>query len=231
MAGDIVASGQPRRTTAHLLALGGDVATLECAGHSVRLRLRFAEIVVLLALHPQGVSAGTLGALLSDGEPNQVTVRAEMSRLRHLLGASMISSRPYGLTCEIDADFFTVRQALRDGRLRTAARYYAGPLVPGSRAPGICRERESLARQLRAAVLASRDPELLRWWVDAAWGAEDLEVWQALVAELPEGSHARAAAAAQARAVADGAENVRTEAVGDGPRRTRLPVHPPRVQR
>jgi hypothetical protein len=193
-----------RRRMAHpvpLRALGLDEAILDLPGRSVRLRPRFAEIVVLLALHPEGMSSEKLGMLLLGDESNPVTVRAEMSRLRRHLGEHVLKSRPYRLEIDLAADFFAVRSALRDGRLRAALKEYRGPLLPASEAPGIREERANLHLQLRAAVLSTRDPGLLRKWVESAWGSEDGEAWEVLAAELPSTSNASASAAAQAAAL------------------------------
>jgi hypothetical protein len=202
---------QGRRAMAHqgrrgvpLQALGGDGAVIGAGLQAVHLRRRFAEVVVLLALHPSGVTAEQLSLLLLGDGANPVTVRAEMSRLRHLLGEDVLASRPYRLEVDVDADFAKVRRALREGRLRAALRSYAGPLLPSSEAPGICAERTDLELQLRAAVLSTRDPGLLRKWVEAPWGREDAAAWEALAAGLPSTANARASALARAAALTHG---------------------------
>jgi hypothetical protein len=186
---------------ASLSALGRDEAILELSGRSVRLRPRFAEMVVLLALHPEGLSSEKLGLLLMGDDVNLITVRAEMSRLRAYLGDGLLLSRPYRLGVQVTTDFFKVRDALHHGRLRAALREYAGPLLPMSAAPGVEEERGNLALQLRAAVLSTRDPGLLRKWVETSWGSDDVEAWETLAGELPSTSSASASAAARAAAL------------------------------
>ncbi|EFV91983.1 hypothetical protein ES5_08176, partial [Dietzia cinnamea P4] len=68
---------------------------------------RHAEVLVLLAAHPGGLSGGALAELLAEGRLGDVSVRAEMSRLRRVLGPEVIGSRPYRLApgaVETDAD-------------------------------------------------------------------------------------------------------------------------------
>jgi hypothetical protein len=128
-----------------------------------------------------------------------VTLRAELSRLRRTLGPELLESRPYRLRAELNADFRTVLRLLERGRVAEALDEYAGPLLPGSDAPGVTRLRRLVDGQLRAAVLASGQASLLRTWVHAPWGADDLEVWEAYASVLPPGSPARPLAADRVR--------------------------------
>ena len=66
--------------------------------HDVRVSLRHAEILLLLAQHSAGLSADELAVLLSDQMLSDVTVRAEVSRLRRIVGPLLSESRPYRLT-------------------------------------------------------------------------------------------------------------------------------------
>ncbi|MEU0632366.1 transcriptional regulator, partial [Streptomyces sp. NPDC005989] len=74
-------------------------------------------------------------------------------------------------------------------RRRSAAALaaYAGPLLPGSRAPSVVRLRRRLDEQLRAALIARGDPGLLADWAYSPWGEDDLPVWEALAATAPAG--------------------------------------------
>lgn len=49
----------------------------------------------------------------------------------------------------------------------------------------IVRLRDRLAGELRSALIAHRDPDLLADWAHAPWGEDDLEVWRALAAVRP----------------------------------------------
>ncbi|MDT0407139.1 helix-turn-helix domain-containing protein, partial [Streptomyces sp. DSM 41635] len=49
---------------------------------------RHADILVLLIRHPEGLSADHLAMLLDDKDLDVVTVRAEVSRLRRVIGST-----------------------------------------------------------------------------------------------------------------------------------------------
>jgi len=87
---------------------------------------------------------------------------------------------------------------LAAGDLAEALRLYRGPLLPRSEAPGVMQLREDLDRALRAAILASGQPEFLVSWTRSRWGASDLEMWQRLCAVLPASSPLRPFAATTA---------------------------------
>lgn len=180
------------RPGAALTALGRDEAVLTVDGRRVRLGRRHSELLVLLACHPQGRSGDQLGLdVYGDGILNPVTVRAELSRLRRILGPAVLDSRPYRLLVGLDADFVAVTRLLDQGRVAEALDAYGGPLLPGSDAPGVVRLRRLLDGQLRAGVLATRDPALLSAWTRAPWGGDDLQMWEALTTLLPSGSPRR----------------------------------------
>jgi hypothetical protein len=183
---------------ARLTALGRDRALLELDGRVLRLRPRHSEIVVLLALAEEGLSGPRLAVELSEDEIHPVTLRAEMSRLRALLGDELLGSAPYMLRRRVRADFTAVRDLVAEGRVAAAASAYSGPLLPSSQAPAIARYRAILEQQLRAEVLASADAGVLRRWVSASWGADDAEAWLALAQQCPEGSPLHAAAMVRA---------------------------------
>ena len=198
------ASWQPpgSATPVQLRALGIDNAELRIDGRVERLSPRHSEIMVALVLSGAGVCGERLGLDLYGDEAHPVTLRAEISRLRALLGSDVLGSRPYTLRRRVRADFRVVCDLLAEGRPADALTAYRGPLLPSSEAPAIVDVRTVVEQQLRAAVLASRDPSVLRRWVDEPWGANDLHAWETLVRLLPAPSPQRAAAIAQARAVA-----------------------------
>ncbi|WP_371582987.1 transcriptional regulator [Streptomyces sp. NBC_01314] len=187
---------------ARLSALGRDSALLEYAGRVHRLSPRHSEIVVALALEGRGVPGDRLAVDLSEREVPPSTLRAELTRLRAVLGPSVLGSRPYALLCPVHADFANIAALLAEGRVGEALERYRGPLLPRSEAPFLVEHRRSLEQQLRGAVLAVGDAGLLRRWVTAPWGADDSAAWLALAHRLPGGSAQRAAAAARAHALA-----------------------------
>ncbi|MFP8964258.1 GAF domain-containing protein [Streptomyces nanhaiensis] len=183
-----LASLLPAAAPVRLLeVLGRDGALLRTgrSGAPVRLGARHSEIVLLLASHPEGLSGGRLALeLYGERDVSPVTLRAELSRLRGVLGP-LLASRPYRLTARVRTDRDTVAEALEAGDLPTALAAYRGPLLPLSEAPGVVRMRRRLEDGLRRALLARRDPELLDAWVRTPWGEDDLQAWEALVGALP----------------------------------------------
>lgn len=182
-----------------LTALGRNEALVTGHGQGSVLSRRHSEIVALLACHPDGLTGDQLGLELYGDELNPVTLRAELSRLRVVLGPHVLASRPYRLLVPVDADFITVTRLLRSGALREALAAYRGPLLPASQAPGIAELRSRLEHQLRAAALAASDVSLLDAWAHTPSGIDDLTVWETLADRLPSGSARRAAAAARVR--------------------------------
>lgn len=135
--------------------------------------------------------------LYGERERRPVTLRAELSRLRQLVG-TLLHSRPYRLSRPVETDLDAVEKALAAGEVRSALNAYRGPLLPSSEAPGVQRLRGALADRMRSALLGARDPGLLREWSRTPWGEDDLEIWEALVDALPERSPARSAPLATA---------------------------------
>ncbi|QDY80526.1 GAF domain-containing protein [Streptomyces qinzhouensis] len=183
-----------------LSALGQDEARLVVDGRTLRLTRRHSEIAVLLACRPDGIGGEELlTELYEDESVTPVTLRAELSRLRGLLGGELLRSRPYRLAARVDADFTAVARWLASGSLTGAVGAYTGPLLPGSRAPAVVRLRRRLSDQVRSALIARADPGLLGDWAYSPWGEDDLMVWQTLASVL-DGSR-RAAALARVREI------------------------------
>jgi hypothetical protein len=170
--------------------LGREEALLSLGGKRLRLGRRHSELLILLLAHPGGRTGDQLGFDLYADDLNPVTVRAELSRLRRILGPELLDSRPYRLRAEVDADFLTVTRLLDRGRVKDALAAYAGPLLPSSDAPGVVRLRNRIDSRLRAAVLTGGDPALIQTWLGEPWAADDLEMWEAYAATLPANSPA-----------------------------------------
>ncbi|MFJ3911013.1 GAF domain-containing protein [Streptomyces vinaceus] len=191
-----------------LAVLGRDEALLVGGDTTLRLGRRHSEIMALLAHHPAGLSGEELAiALYEDESVSPVTLRAEMSRLRGLLGDRAPLSRPYRTAAPLEADSTVVTRHLAAGAVSAALQHYAGPLLPGSTAPGIVRLRRRIEDQARAAVIARADAGLLTDWVCSPWGADDAAAWRALAEALPQ--EGRPAALARVRAL--------DEELGGGP--------------
>ena len=182
----------------HLRGLGRPDVVVSAGQRSLRLSPRHSEIVVVLAGRPDGVSGDELATLLYPGDVISSTLRAEMVRLRALLGDQALASRPYRLTCDVSSDWAAVSSDLATGNVAAALRGYHGPLLPNSEAPGVVRQRDDLHDWLRAMILSDGRHELLVSWTQARWGAEDLQMWQRQCAVLPASSPLRPRAEAAA---------------------------------
>jgi hypothetical protein len=175
----------------HLQALGRPDMVLAAVGRSLRLSLRHSEILAVLATHPGGLSGDELAVMLYPGDISPATLRAEVVRLRSLLGADVLASRPYRLCSEVTSDWAAVAAKLAAGDLPGALTLYPGPLLPHSEAPEVVRLRADLHGWLRALVLADGGQELVVNWTQSRWGADDLEMWHRQCALLPSRSPLR----------------------------------------
>ncbi|CAN5409184.1 GAF domain-containing protein [soil metagenome] len=182
-------SPQPAATRKpHLVVLGADRprwVTTDDVGHlrTCGLTGRHADILVLLSQHPEGLSADHLAVLLDDKDLDVVTVRAEMSRLRKVIGPEHLTSRPYRLLVPITSDIGEIFDALDAGDVESALARYQGPLLPHSASPAIARLRTQLSTSLRGAVLAESArgrTDLLRRWLELPEGRDDREGWRVL---------------------------------------------------
>ncbi|HLS75170.1 MAG TPA: GAF domain-containing protein [Nocardia sp.] len=160
-----------------LEVLGQGQPQLTIAGERVPLSQRHAEILLLLAEHPEGLGADHLALLLDDTDLDNGTIRAAVSRLRSVVGPTVFGSRPYRLRVPVATDVDALRAALDSGDVDSALRIHAGPVLPRSTAPGIVDIRDELRARLRSAVLASRDSVVLRRWTSSAEGRDDATAW------------------------------------------------------
>jgi hypothetical protein len=160
--------------------------------HALRLSRRHSEIVALLASSPAGLSGGELAVLLYEDDGGSSTLRAELNRLRGLLGEELLASRPYRLTAPVTGDWLAVEARLAAGDLRSAMRGYGGPVLPRSTAPGVVRMREALESSLRHALLRSGEADLMSAWTRTSWGRDDYEMWLAQRVAVPATSPMRA---------------------------------------
>jgi len=147
--------------------------------HQIRLSPRHSEILLLLASAPRGLSGDELAVLVYEDDNASSTLRAELNRLRSLLGDDLLASRPYRLAGSVTADWLALEAQLAAGDLRSAMRGYRGPILPRSTAPGVVRLREQLHMSLREAVRRSGQPDLMSTWTRSSWGSDDYEVWLA----------------------------------------------------
>ena len=142
---DAGARRDPPRPRLEVSALGRDQAVVEVLSRRIVLARRHSELVVLLALHPRGMSGEQLAHALYGKRGREVTVRAEMARLRRRLGP-LVASQPYRLVADVRADFLEVQWLARRGAMAAARAAYVGPLLPASDVPAIVAARARLER-------------------------------------------------------------------------------------
>ncbi|WP_328330796.1 GAF domain-containing protein [Kribbella sp. NBC_00382] len=186
-----------RRPLLRLRLLGSDQPVAVVGTREIALTLRRAEVLALLLLHPAGLTAEQLMLQLYGDEGNPATVRAEMHRLRNLLGGGVLDTKPYRIVADVSGDVTDVQLALRVGDLSKALELYSGPLLGRSDAPALRVERDELDATLRRAVLDRADADLLWRFAQTPTGAEDLEIFEVLDQHLPAGDHRRPAVAAR----------------------------------
>ncbi|MGL4610893.1 MAG: hypothetical protein ACRCYY_14655 [Trueperaceae bacterium] len=155
------------------------------------LRPRFAELLTVLALHPEGLTNEQL-TLAVYGENTDITCcKTEVNRLKHLIP---VLSRPYRLDMPVWADFLELPKLLKAGRIGEAIALYEGPLLPNSEAPEVCHVRRSLEESLCTVTIESGTGEDL--WRLGSRIHDDLELWEAIQARLPQGDPRRGMAKA-----------------------------------
>lgn len=144
-------------TGVRFAGLGRERAWLAIDGVGHDLSRRHGELVALLLASPAGLSAQALARAVHGQRGRPGTVRAELARLRPLLG-HRLAADPYRLAGA--ADF----AELDELELPEALERYRGPLLPGSRAPGVVALREAVHERLDARVRAAGDPGVQRRW-------------------------------------------------------------------
>ncbi|WP_106815603.1 sigma-54-dependent transcriptional regulator family protein [Microbacterium timonense] len=190
-------------TRATLRVLGRDRALLEVAGDDgetvSELGPRHAELLLMLAVHRQGLSAERLGELVYGEQAataNAVTLRAEMVRLRKALAtaapALVPQSRPYRLGAELETDAHQVLSLLDRGAHRVALAAYRGDVLPDSVAPGVEEFRETVRVALREALMAEASVDVLLAFADTDGAAADAELLRLCLSMLPARSPRRA---------------------------------------
>lgn len=185
------------RVGARLNCLG--TAELLRDGASVRVRPRQLEILVLLALEPEGFTPDRLREAVYGERPvSGATLKADVSHLRRAVGGD-ITNRRYALTTPISCDAVDVLAALSAGDTATAVGLYRGPLLPESEAPGIVRWRDYVEVGVRSAILAGECAEYaLRFGETAPY---DVEMHEHALRLLTPGDARRALAMARLQVV------------------------------
>ena len=183
-----------------LQLLGRDQALLSIDGRTVALSARHSEILALLSIHPEGLSAGELGTLLYAKDAPTMTLRAEMVRLRKVLHElnpdAVPESRPYRLPLDLVPDAGQVLNCLQRGAHRIALEIYGGAVLPRSEAPGIVELRTRVSALMREALLTDGSAESLLKYAELPEARDDVEVRLAALKLLPPRSPRRTAVVA-----------------------------------
>jgi GAF domain len=184
-----------------LQLLGRDHALLSIEGRTIQLSARHSEILAILSLHPDGLSAEELCTRLYPGDGSTVTLRAEMVRLRKVLlelsPGAVPGSRPYRLPVELFPDSAQVLGCLQRGAHRIALEIYRGAVLPRSEAPGVVELRLRVSTLLREAVLADGSADSLLKYAALPEAEDDAGVRLAALRLLPPRSPRRAAVVAE----------------------------------
>lgn len=186
----------------HISALGVDSAAVTAGDRTLSLSPRHSEILTLLAEAPGGLSGDEIACGLYEHESGRSTVRAEMQRLRAVLGDDVLGSRPYRLQCDVHGDWSRVLDLVERGQVAAALQAYVGPLLPHSQAPAVVALRERVHAEVAAAVHASDRPDLLASWTRHPWGVDDHFAWTALAGLLHVTSPMRSVAQAHLQRLA-----------------------------
>lgn len=206
----------PRVPSAELTVLGTDTAVLRLADRRVELSARHSELLVVLAAHPDGLAATDLAAAVYGDPGAVVTLRAEVVRLRRVLAQHApdvtVTSRPYRVT-GVRTDVDGVLSALERGARLQAVDRYAGPVLPGSAAPGVDAVRDLVRLRFRESVVADGGVDALLAWARTPDGATDALVLRALLAVLPRRSPRRAGLVAAIEAL-EGSGDARDDQAG-----------------
>ena len=205
----VLADSTVPRLHLHLLGSGAD-ARLGSA--RPERALRSLELLAVLAMHSEGLTAEQLALALYGERGKTVTVRVQVHRVRAHLGRRALRTQPYRLADSFHADSLEVARLIATGRPDEALGAYLGPLLPASDAPAIVEARGLLDESLRRSILTAANPELLARWLVHPSGADDLLAARTLVAVLPAGDPRRGAASASAAAVGQ-----RMSLTGPGP--------------
>lgn len=155
-------------------------------GGTVALSRRHAEILAALLLAGRGLTAEELTLEVYGEAGKPVTLRAELSRLRHLL-PGVLRARPYAFAVPATSDLHEAEQLLEAGRLSDVLALAGERLLPSSVAPRVIEARDRLEDGVRSAVLRSHDPQLVTTWCRSGSGQDDEVSARALLALLGPG--------------------------------------------
>ena len=184
-----------------LAVLGRDRGVLRIGTQEHVLSPRHTEFLLLLLMREEGMTAEQLALEVWGERGRPGSVRSELHRLRPLLGP-LLGERPYRLTQPVVCDVMRTERLVRQERVAEALAAYTGPLMPQSEVPRVAELRDRIDDQLRAAVLASGEPQYLEAWLRTPTGRDDFEASRQLATSLPRTDPRRAAERSRIRRLA-----------------------------
>ncbi|WP_181274812.1 helix-turn-helix domain-containing protein [Brevibacterium oceani] len=187
------------------LSVFGSAPTLQAPeGAKVSLTGRHAEILLLLHRFPDGISGSGLVDRLWPVGGSEVTVRAEITRLRKAidgLGGLRIDARPYRLLGDLDSDLDRTCAALARGDVDTALGHYRGPVLPDSDAPGVREIGDEVDALVRETLLQDGTWQQLWRYASLPDFRDDAEVLMAVLRLAPPEAAERNAAVVRLEAL------------------------------
>lgn len=168
-------------------------------GTRVDLTRRHAEILLLLQQVPGGITAAGLAESLHEGGGSEVTVRAEMARLRRTISpfsemGLAVEARPYRLRGHLSSCLDDVRSALDAGDIDAALAAHGSGILASSDAPGVIDLRDRARARVREAVLQQGSWQQVRSYCAQPETADDPEMLMLLLRLAPADAPIRAEA-------------------------------------
>lgn len=187
------------------LTVFGPVPALQGSdGTRISLTRRHAEILLLLHRFPDGISGSGLVDRLWAVGGSEVTVRAEITRLRRAidgLGGLRIDARPYRLLGDLESDLERTSQALARGDVDTALGHYHGPVLPDSDAPAVREIGDEIDALMRETLLQDGTWQQLWRYASLPDFREDVEVLMTVLRLAPPEAAERNAAVVRLEAL------------------------------
>lgn len=187
------ASAAVPASATRLQVMGAMPSLTDADGTRLILTNRHAEILLLLELHPHGITGGGLVEQLWSAGGSEVTVRAELARLRRAISTMPsvgVEARPYRIRGRLDSDLTRTRRALELGDIDTALELCRGSVLPGTEAPGILQVRAEIEALLRQTLLEHGTWQQLWRYTSLDIARDDAEALMTLLrlapAEAPE---------------------------------------------
>ena len=171
-----------------LIVFGPEPALRGRGGRQISLTRRHAEILLLLHRFPDGISGSGLVERLWPVGGSEVSVRAEINRLRRAIDGIdglHIDARPYRLRGRLSSDLERTSEALAQGDVDTALGQYRGPVLPDSDAPGVREIGAEVDAHMRETLLQDGTWQQLWRYADLPDFRDDVEVLMTVLRLAP----------------------------------------------